>query len=67
MNRTDQVPAPALHAIWRRKGEGFDEGYQCLPVNWGISSARKRAFGDEMAAITGVSPQRLPSNQDRFK
>ena len=26
------------------KGEGFDEGYQSVPVNWGISSERKKAF-----------------------
>jgi hypothetical protein len=29
---------------WRMPGEGFDDGYQSVPVNWGISSARKRAF-----------------------
>ena len=40
---------------WRRKGEGLDEGYQCMPVNWGISSTRKRAFFDEIATITGAS------------
>ena len=28
---------------YRMKGEGFDDGYQSVPVNWGISSARKRA------------------------
>ena len=29
---------------WRMPGEGFDEGYQSVPVNWGISSQRKRGF-----------------------
>ncbi len=29
---------------WRFPGEGFDEGYQSVPVNWGISSQRKRGF-----------------------
>jgi hypothetical protein len=29
---------------FRMKGEGFDDGYQSVPVNWGISSARKRGF-----------------------
>ena len=38
---------------FRREGEGFDEGYQSVPVNWGISSARKRAFFDKVAEITG--------------
>jgi hypothetical protein len=45
------VAATSGHASWgffdfRRKGEGFDEGYQSVPVNWGISSARKRGFFD---------------------
>ena len=49
------------HASWgffdyRRKGEGFDEGYQSVPVNWGISSARKRAFFQLVAEITGSKP-----------
>jgi hypothetical protein len=38
---------------YRRKGEGFDEGYQSPPVNWGISSARKRAFFALLSQITG--------------
>jgi hypothetical protein len=46
------------HASWgyfdfRERGEGFDEGYQSVPVNWGISSKRKRAFFDKLAEITG--------------
>ncbi len=46
------------HVSWgwfdyRRKGEGADEGYQSPPVNWGISSARKRAFFETLAKITG--------------
>ncbi len=35
------------------KGEGFDEGYQSVPVNWGISSTRKRGFFRLLAEITG--------------
>lgn len=38
---------------WRTEDEGFDEGYQCVPVNWGISSERKRIFFDTVAEITG--------------
>jgi len=41
---------------WRRKGEGFDEGYQCVPVNWSISSARKKAFYEKCTEIAGVTP-----------
>ncbi|MBN1987294.1 MAG: hypothetical protein JW761_13370 [Prolixibacteraceae bacterium] len=41
--------ATKAYASWgyfdfRMKGEGFDEGYQSVPVNWGISSERKKAF-----------------------
>jgi len=39
---------------FRRAGEDFDEGYQSVPVNWQISSARKRAFFDLLARITGA-------------
>lgn len=47
------------HASWgffdfRRKGEEFDEGYQSVPVNWKISSARKREFFNLVAEITGA-------------
>ena len=48
------------HVSWgwfddRRKGEGLDEGDQSPPVNWGISSERKRAFFKYLAAITGAA------------
>lgn len=33
--------------------EGYDEGYQSVPVNWGISSDRKRGFFRLLAEITG--------------
>jgi hypothetical protein len=38
---------------FRMRGEGFDDGYQSPPVNWGISSPRKRAFFDKLKEITG--------------
>jgi len=41
---------------FRMKGEGFDEGYQSVPVNWGISSERKRGFFKLLSEITGESP-----------
>ncbi len=48
------------HASWgyfdfRMKGEGFEEGFQSVPVNWGISSERKRGFFRLLAEITGSS------------
>ena len=52
------VAATSEHASWgffdfRRQGEGFDEGYQSVPVNWGISSARKRGFFGLLQEMTG--------------
>jgi hypothetical protein len=41
---------------WRRKGEDFAEGYQSVPVNWGMSSERKRTFYSKVAEITGSDP-----------
>jgi len=38
---------------WRMPGEGFDEGYQSVPVNWGITSRRKKAFFGLLKEITG--------------
>jgi hypothetical protein len=38
---------------FRRKGEALEEGYQSPPVNWGIASARKKAFFRCLAEITG--------------
>jgi hypothetical protein len=40
---------------FRMKDEGFDEGYQSVPVNWGLSSARKRGFFRLLAEITAES------------
>jgi hypothetical protein len=38
---------------YRMKGEGFAEGYQSVPVDWGIGSARKRGFFELLARVTG--------------
>ena len=38
---------------YRMKGEGFIEGYQSVPVDWGINSARKKGFFAELRVITG--------------
>ncbi len=52
------VAAASEHASWgffdfRRRGEGFEDGYQSVPVNWGISSARKRGFFGLLREMTG--------------
>ena len=54
--------AIAARASWgwfdfRRKGEALNEGYQSPPVNWGISSERKRAFFKLLAEITGATTE----------
>ncbi len=51
--------AVADHVSWgwfdfRRRGEALEEGYQSPPVNWGLSSSRKRAFFNYVATITGA-------------
>jgi len=43
------MAATGAHASWgyfdyRMKGESLNEGYQSVPVNWKISSERKRGF-----------------------
>lgn len=42
---------------YRMKNEGFDEGYQSVPVNWGLSSERKRGFFKLLAEMTGSAPK----------
>lgn len=39
---------------YRMEGEGFDDGFQSVPVNWQISSPRKRAFFDLLARVAGA-------------
>lgn len=39
---------------YRMKDEGFDEGYQSVPVNWGLSSPRKRGFFSLLAEVTAT-------------
>jgi hypothetical protein len=41
---------------YRMKGEKFDDGYQSVPVNWGISSVRKKGFFKLLREITGHKP-----------
>ncbi|MES2460281.1 MAG: hypothetical protein V4671_06840 [Armatimonadota bacterium] len=52
------VAAIREYASWgyfdfRKENEAYDDGYQSVPVNWRISSARKRGFFGLLAEITG--------------
>lgn len=52
------VAAVESYASWgyfdyRMRDEGFVEGYQSVPVDWSISSQRKRGFFRLLAEITG--------------
>ncbi len=40
---------------YRMAGEGYDEGFQSVPVNWGISSARKRGFFGLLREVSGAT------------
>lgn len=56
--RNNFIAAVSEYASWgyfdfRMKDEGFDEGYQSVPVNWGISSERKKGFFRLVAEMTG--------------
>ena len=57
--QNDMLAALRASASWgyfdyRMAGEGFDDGYQSVPVNWTISSPRKREFFDLVSRVTGV-------------
>ena len=55
------VSAVGEYASWgyfdyRMKNEGFDEGFQSVPVNWRLSSDRKRDFFKLLSEITEANP-----------
>jgi hypothetical protein len=55
------VAAIGEYASWgyfdfRMKDEKFEDGYQSVPVNWSISSPRKKAFFKLLGEITGSKP-----------
>lgn len=57
------VEAVKAYASWgyfdfRMKGEGYEDGYQSVPVNWQISSPRKKAFFNKLEEITGGFPEK---------
>lgn len=39
---------------YRMAGEGFEQGYQSMPCDWGLSSERKRGFFRLLADVTGA-------------
>jgi hypothetical protein len=41
---------------YRQIRERFEDGYQSLPVDWGINSARKKGFFGLLADVTGATP-----------
>jgi hypothetical protein len=52
------VNALRSYASWgyfdyRMKGEGLEQGYQSVPVDWGINSDRKKSFFKKLKEITG--------------
>jgi len=52
------ISAVKGYASWgffdfRMKDEGFEQGYQSVPVDWGINSERKKGFFNLLKEITG--------------
>jgi len=52
------IASVSAYASWgyfdfRKKGEVFEEGYQSVPVDWSISSERKKGFFNLLQEITG--------------
>ena len=41
---------------YRQIRERFEDGYQSLPVDWGINSERKKGFFGLLAQVTGSAP-----------
>ncbi len=55
----NMVAAVSKHASWgyfdwRMEGEGFEDGYQSMPADWGINSERKRGFFGLLKEMTGA-------------
>ena len=46
---------------FRRKGEGFKEGFQSMPADWGVNSKRKMEFFNLVAEMTGSSKRKYPT------
>ena len=53
----NMLAAFSAHASWgyfdfRMKDEGYENGFQSVPVDWGITSERKKAFFGKLKEIT---------------
>jgi hypothetical protein len=51
--------AVSSYASWgffdfRRDGESYENGFQSVPVDWSISSDRKKAFFKQLSEVTGA-------------
>ncbi len=68
--RNNWLAALGKHASWGYfdPGEGvsgraaagnYVDGYQLVPVNWGINTPRKRQFFDLLAAMTGATTESI--------
>jgi hypothetical protein len=60
-NDNHMLAALSRYASWgyfdyRQPEEDYHEGFQSLPVDWTISSPRKRGFFDLLARVTGSGP-----------
>jgi hypothetical protein len=54
----NMIAAFESYASWgyfdfRMEGESFEDGYQSVPVDWGINSERKKAFFYKLKEVTG--------------
>lgn len=57
-DRNNFTAAVSAYASWglfdyRMKDEGFEQGYQSVPVDWGTNSERKKGFFRLLREITG--------------
>jgi hypothetical protein len=49
---------------YRMEGEGYREGYQSVPVDWEIGSARKRGFFGLLAQVTSAAENRGSTKEE---
>jgi hypothetical protein len=66
----NMLAAVSSYASWgyfdyRMGAEGYSEGYQSVPVDWSISSARKRAFFALLAEATAAQSAIKHSEEER--
>ncbi len=62
----NMTAAVSVGASWgyfdyRAKGEGFEEGFQSVPIDWNLNSERKRGFFGLLSQITGSATEEAPA------